>query len=188
MFFLSNLNSQTFYGCTNLKTVTIGKSVTKIYSKAFAECKSLGSVVCMAENAPSANSDAFENSYIEHITLYVPDASVNSYKSVSPWNQFGNIKGISEYNPDDQQPASQTAVINGIYYNLIGKSRTAEVTSSPNKYSGSITIPETVEYEGLTYSVTQIGEKAFSACFSLSSISIPGSITKIGNHAFRECI
>ena len=56
--------------------------------------------------------------------------------------------------------------INGVYYNLIGKSRTAEVTSSPNKYSGSITIPETVEYEGLTYSVTQIGEKAFSACFS----------------------
>ena len=52
--------------------------------------------------------------------------------------------------------ASADAVeIDGIYYNL-KNIKTAEVTSNPNKYSGSVVIPEKVEYEGTEYSVTSI--------------------------------
>ena len=93
---VTEIYSNTFYGCTKLKTVTIGKSVTRIYNKAFAECKELESVVSMAENPPSTNSDAFENSYIEHVTLYVPETSVNTYKSQEPWCRFGKILSVSE--------------------------------------------------------------------------------------------
>ena len=35
--------------------------------------------------------------------------------------------------------------IDGIYYNLISKTKAAEVTSSPNKYQGSIVIPESLK-------------------------------------------
>lgn len=52
--------------------------------------------------------------------------------------------------------------INGIYYNLVSKVKTAEVTSNPNKYSGKVTIPKTVTYGGKVYSVTSIGDYAFS--------------------------
>ena len=41
--------------------------------------------------------------------------------------------------------------IDGIYYNLIPKGKVAEVTSNPKKYAGSIIIPETVEFDGLTH-------------------------------------
>lgn len=82
--------------CTNLKTVTIGKSVTKINSKAFAECKGFESIICKAENPPTTNSDAFENSYIENVTLYVPNNTLNEYKSKNPWSKFGKILTISE--------------------------------------------------------------------------------------------
>ena len=184
---VSIIYGSSFYKCTNLKTITIGKSVININSKAFAECKSLGSFVCLAENPPTTNNDAFENSYIEYVTLYVPDASVCSYQAVSPWNLFGSVKGTSEYNPDDQQPPSLATEISGIYYILIGKSKTAEVTSSPNKYSGDITIPETVDYEGFTYKVTQIGEKAFDSSHNLTSVIIPNSVTSIGKEAFAAC-
>ena len=61
--------------------------------------------------------------------------------------------------------ASADAVkIDGIYYNLVKKAKSAEVTSSPNNYSGSVVIPEKVEYEGTEYKVTSIGGSAFYGC------------------------
>ena len=77
--------------------------------------------------------------------------------------------------------------IGGIYYNLTKDTKVAEVALNPNKYSGSITIPESVEYEGVTYSVTRIGYSAFASCASLTSIEIPSSVTNIGQLAFDGC-
>ena len=84
--------------------------------------------------------------------------------------------------------ASADAVeINGIYYNLISKAKQAEVTSNPNKYTGSVVIPEKVTYESVEYSVTSIGNSAFQYCSGLTSITIPNSVTSIGNSAFSGC-
>ena len=72
--------------------------------------------------------------------------------------------------------------INGIYYNLIAKGNVAEVTSNPNKYTGSVVIPEAVSYQDVSYSVTTIGEIAFSGCSELTSVIIPNSVTTIGEY------
>ena len=86
--------------------------------------------------------------------------------------------------------ASADAVeIDGIYYNLITKAKEAEVTKNPNRnYSGEVVVPKSVEYEGTTYSVTTIGELAFSNCSGLTSVTIPNSTTSIGLDAFCGCI
>ena len=77
--------------------------------------------------------------------------------------------------------------IDGIYYDLITKAKQATVTSGTTKYSREVVIPESIEHEGVSYSVTSIGFKAFDSCTGLTSISIPNSVTSIGVYAFQGC-
>lgn len=76
----------------------------------------------------------------------------------------------------------------GIYYNITGNN-TVEVTRSDennNTYSGSVSIPETVTNNGTEYSVTKIGKSAFKGSI-VTSVSMPESITSIGQYAFSGC-
>ena len=85
--------------------------------------------------------------------------------------------------------------VGGIYYNITdATNKNVEVTyrgSSYSQYSdeytGSVTIPESVTYNGTTYSVTSIGWNTFYYCKGLTSITIPNSVTSIGNYAFYNC-
>ena len=83
--------------------------------------------------------------------------------------------------------------IGNLYYNLNATDQTAEVTCElqydENNYQGLTTanIPASVTYNGTTYSVTSIGDKAFENCSSLTSVTILNSVTSIGNSAFYNC-
>ncbi len=50
----------------------------------------------------------------------------------------------------------------------------------------SVTIPKTVEYEGKTYTVTEIGERAFFYNKTIEEIILPQTITKINHSGFAE--
>ena len=54
------------------------------------------------------------------------------------------------------------------------------------KCSGSVKIPSAVEINGKTYMVTEIASSAFTGS-KITKVTIPASITKIGNAAFKNC-
>jgi hypothetical protein len=85
--------------------------------------------------------------------------------------------------------ASQSAAyfdIDGLRY-TVSSSTTVAVSAVDNTLSEDITIPSTVEHQGVTYSVAIIAEMAFDGCSSLTAITIPASVTSIGSYAFSSC-
>ena len=76
--------------------------------------------------------------------------------------------------------------VDGIAYNKNGDGKSVYVAYGGD-YTGPVTIPERVTYDGATYSVTTIGDYAFSDCTGLTSVTIPSSVNSIGEEAFRGC-
>ena len=52
---------------------------------------------------------------------------------------------------------------------------------------GAVVIPETVTYEGITYTVTEINLDAIDAYNNITSLSIPGTIEEIMSLVFTHC-
>lgn len=87
---------------------------------------------------------------------------------------------------------SQTFTQNGIHYQLWVKPKTADITGVTiddiSGFSGQIDIPSTLSVDGTTFNVTCVGDQSFFMCESLNSISIPESVTTIGEKAFEGCM
>ena len=101
---VTSIGNWAFYDCSGLTSVAIGGGVKKIYSYAFANCLELTDVSCYAENVPSTQSNAFEGSYIEYVTLHVPAESIDSYKATAPWSNFGTIVALDGDTPEPPKP------------------------------------------------------------------------------------
>ena len=76
--------------------------------------------------------------------------------------------------------------VNGVTYTItdatnnfvtIGNGNSAAISTSSN---GVFTIPSSVSYNSVTYSVTAIGNYAFYNYTGVTSVTIPGSVSDIG--------
>lgn len=62
-----------------------------------------------------------------------------------------------------------------------------EYVSCGNKKAKSVTIPDAIEKDGVTYNVTAVADKAFSGYKKLSKVVIGSNVETIGNKAFYKC-
>ena len=76
----------------------------------------------------------------------------------------------------------------GLCYRITSaEERTVELILCPKEFSGELVIPEEVEYNGITYTVTSIAGTAFQYCADVTSITVSESVTYIGDGAFAGC-
>ncbi len=101
-----------FYNCSGLTSVTIGSGVTSIYNQAFANCGNLTDVNCLANQVPSTNLEVFKDSYPQYMTLHVPAASIEAYRSTEPWSQFNAFVTLE----DGDTPTTQKCATPEISY------------------------------------------------------------------------
>ena len=81
-------------------------------------------------------------------------------------------------------------VVDGIYYNYLYDGNNSVSVTFKNgykTYSGNVTIPATVTYNGTTYNVTVIGTEAFRSCYGLDTVIISEGVSIIGTRAFKDC-
>ena len=82
----------------NISFIDIGDEVTHI-DNAFLNTKVLGTFICRSITPPTAGNNPFRDSISKGTGyIYVPDESLDDYKSASGWNLVADyIKPLSEY-------------------------------------------------------------------------------------------
>ncbi len=180
-----------FYDIHSLTNITIPNGLTSICWFAFSGCSSLASII-IPESVVSIDTNAFSG--CNSLIIYCEAAS-----KPTDWNTQGWIGGgyyhwnysdcpvVWDCNNNEVADDGYIyAVIDNLHYGL--KDGKATVVSQPSNISGEVMIASTVEYKGITYTVTSIGDYAFYDCSSLTSITIPEGVTSIGYYAFSDCI
>ncbi len=167
---ITEIKPNTFNG-TALTYVTIPSNVTSIGANAF-KCDQLTSVTIETATPYAIDEDAFSN--YANAVLYVPFGSKAVYAQTAGWKNFSEI--VDKAN---------NIAIAGMYYNLFsGNQKTAELTVNPKKYKGDVVIPESVEYDGITYVVTSIDEYALQGDNGYTSVTLPKTIQTVQEAAF----
>ena len=173
-----------FSCCRSLSDIVISDSVTSIGDSAFELCRSLSDIVIPA-SVTSIGNGAFSD--CRSLSDIVIPASVTSIGNIAFWN-CSSLKYI--YIPKSVICLNGNPFVcwdgkleclspNFIYEDgvLFDKDK-SEIISFRNQKIKSYIIPD---------SVTNIGERAFELCRSLSEVIIPSSVTSIGRSAFGGC-
>jgi BspA type Leucine rich repeat region (6 copies) len=160
---VTSIGDYAFYYCNNLTSVTMGNSVASIGDEAFFTCFNLNSVY-FSGNAPSVSEYAFDG---ENPTIYYVFGT-------SDWSSMFAGFATALWDPPTRL---EYAINDG-----------AVTITSYAGSGGTVSIPATIN--GLP--VTSIGNAAFydDNSFndnSLTSVTIPDSVTNIGDEAFVNC-
>lgn len=171
---LETIGGSSFEGCTGLYAITIPSTVTEIQINAFNRCTNLNDITSLIRTPFAIDYSAFCT--YDTATLTVPRGTKSAYQSTYGWNNFRNIT--------DGTSDSQFAR-DGITYTVT--SPTTVAVTSAAYYLKDVFIPEHVYNEGTVYQVTALAAHSFEGRADITYLSIPKTITSIGEYAFIDC-
>ena len=105
---VTSIGKWAFSKCEDLETLVLPSTITSLDEEILGGDYGVmpQDIYCYAEEVPSAEN-AFRYTYIQAITLHVPESAYEEYKNTEPWSKFGNIvkeKAVSVVSVSDNAP------------------------------------------------------------------------------------
>ena len=207
---VTSIGNYAFYRCSGLTSVSIPNSVTSIGEIAFAYCSGLTSVIIPNGVTSIKISLFYDCSSLTSVTIPNGVISIggsafqgcSSLTSITIPNGVTSIGNYAFYRCSSLTSVTIPNSVGNIGYAAFHNCRSLNSinVASGNGYFSSI---DGVLYDNpretliqcpgartsltIPNSVTTIGERAFIYCRDLTSVTIPNSVTSIGGGAFYSC-
>ena len=190
-----------------IKKVTIPASVTSLAQTSFVYCSQLVSIECKGYNVPTATQTSIID--CPNLVVTVPREAVGKYRSATGWKNLtvmpagligfadSAVKTIClanwDTNSDSELSYAEAAAVKSL--GEVFKNN-ANITSfnELQYFTGLTTLEDNVFYlctklasVTLPSTITSIGQSAFSGCKLLKNVFLHEGITSIGQDAFNTC-
>ena len=184
---IKRLDDYAFYMCPNLQEVYLGLYVEYIgsYALYYDDSTALRNLYLEVTTPPTTGTSPFParqavqqgryTYYTYSFWIYVPGASLETYRSTSPYYDYTGV--ISGRQLGEQHVVS-FASSGGYLYDIINTNE-VEILAYRSETGGSITIPETIDIDGNAYTVTSIKATAFDSTTNVTGITIPRYVNNI---------
>lgn len=180
---LTTVGNSTFQYCSALKSIVLPASVTTLEGYAFANCSSIEFIKSDNPTPPAAQTSSFNSINKTTTSVCVPDGSNDDYCDAAGWSAFCSNIG--------QELQGTTGDVN---WKLNFATHVLTIFGSgamANTYSSSgisvapwLAYAEDIHEVVVDENVTNIGQYAFYSATNLTKVTLPSTISYIGDYAF----
>ena len=167
-----------FVHCDNLKEVVLPSTLKFMQMNAFFFCGNLKKVVIYSRDAEIesyAFSDCSSDLVIYGYSNSTWAGSFSSFRPLDGPQAKGTTLNVSAQQCQVKVTSSSA------------KAPTVSYTKSTNSSAKTITIPDTVKVDGITYKVTSVASSALANNKKVTKITVGKNVTSIGKNAFKKC-
>lgn len=172
---VETIGTNAFQNCQDLESITLPASLKTIESSAFSYCLNL-SEIKLPTSLKAIQSYVFDGCSSLETVFY--------YGSLAQWSQINTSNGFLGYSSPSLVMGDYTAQFISVKDENDPDPPPKTVTIT--KYTGTestVILPSTIS----RWPVTKIGEDALKDNTTITSVTIPDSVTEIGSNAFAGC-